>query len=133
MRLCVPKKEDGREVLRWQGVRDEGRKEMEGCEERSGKISAVMLQGVGLRKRVSRLSKILASRLGPKAHRETFLVVQWLRIHLPMQGMWVRVPLKIPGAEGQLSWYTRTKESSCPCTILHATTKARSSQINKYF
>ena len=49
-----------------------------------------MLQRVGLRKRVFRLSKILASRLGAKAHREASLGVQWLRIHLPKQGTWVR-------------------------------------------
>ena len=115
MRLCVLKKEDGREVLRWQGVRDEGRKEREGCEEISGKISAVMLQRVGVRKRVSRMSKILASRLGTKAHRETSLVVQCYESTCQCRGCGLDPwSLKIPGAEGQLSWCTRTKGSSCP-------------------
>ena len=38
-----------------------------------------------------------------------FLVVQWLRISLPVQGTWVRSPvLKIPHATGQLSLHAAT-------------------------
>ena len=49
------------------------------------------------------------STLGPRNKRSfpgTSLVVQWLRIHLATQGMWVRSPgggTKIPHAVGPLS------------------------------
>ena len=54
--------------MRQQGVRDEGRKERQVFEEGGGKTSEVILQRVGLRKPVSRLSKIPAPRPGTKAH-----------------------------------------------------------------
>ena len=47
----------------------------------------------------------------------TSLIVQWLRIHLPVQGMWVwSLPgwgTKIPHAVGQLSPHTTTTELAC--------------------
>ena len=54
--------------------------------------------------------------------RGTSLVVQWLKIRLTVQDMWVQSPgrgIKIPHAMGQVS--------------LQATTKTQCSQINKYF
>ena len=60
---------------------------------------------------------------------QTFLVVQWLRIHLLMQGT-VSIPgrgTKIPHASGQLSLHALEPELSIP----HAATKTRCNQQKK--
>ena len=52
-----------------------------------------------------------------KQYMGTSLVIQWLRIHLPMQGTLVRSlvgELKAPQAKGQLSLHAATREACLP-------------------
>ena len=60
--------------------------------------------------------RLLKSQLNLNCTRETSLVDQWLRVHLPMQGTWV-LPLvwKIPHTEEHLSpWAATTEPTRVP-------------------
>ena len=65
----------------------------------------------------------LLVRLSYKATLRTFLVVQWLRIRLPMKTTWVRplVEEKIPDAREQLSLRTATASAQNLCSAREAT------------
>jgi len=78
--------------------------------------------------------------------RGTSLVVQLLRIHLPMQGTWIPVPgwrTKVPYASGQLNPHAATTdptqsgacvpqlERSAAVKIQHSTTKTQDSKKQK--
>ena len=67
-----------------------------------------------------KISRILLISCGSKMWLWEFLVVQWLRLHAPNAGG----PVSIPG-QGTGSHMLQIK-------VLHATTKAWHSQINKY-
>ena len=57
----------------------------------------------------------LTSEPGSNQYSRTSLVVQWLRIHLPMQGTWFHLwSGKIPLAWGQLTHYAATTEAHKP-------------------